>query len=147
MATIDDIKKLFKANQANMNKGFENLQGQMKDFKEEVKQTITDSLKLTNEKVDLLETQLKEKEEKITTLQREFDLHKRKNNLIIFGIQENETTIVELEAITSNIFKKVTGIEVNGDDFNDIYRIGKKGEKCRPILISFLSCKKITNNS
>lgn len=143
MASLEQITLLFEASNANMNKGFENLHVEMKEFKEEVKQTIADSVKLTNEKVEILEAKLQEKDEEIKSLQKDLDLYKRKNNLVVFGVQDNEQTIEELEAIISNLFKKVAGIEVNENDYSDIFRLGKIREKCRPILVSFVSNKKM----
>lgn len=143
MASLEEIKLLFENSNASINKGFENLHVEMKEFKEEVKQTVADSLKITNEKVEILEAKLKQKDEEIKSLQKDLDLYKRKNNLVVFGVQDNEQTNEDLEAITSNLFKKVAGIEVNENDYSDIFRLGKKGEQCRPIMVSFVNSKKM----
>lgn len=143
MASIDEIKLLFEASNANTSKGFENLRTEMKNFKEEVKQSVTESLKTVNEKVDMLETKLNEKDEEIMSLKRDLELNKRKNNLIVFGVKDNEHSPEELEAVISNLFKKVTGIEMKENDFNDIYRLGKKGEKPRPIIVSLGNGRKM----
>lgn len=143
MASIDEIKKLFEASDDNVKKGFENLEKEMKDFKEEVKKTVTESLKPTNEKVELLEAKLKEKDEQILLLQRDLDLHKRKNNLVIFGVQESESTTDELDSIICNLLHKVTNVGFVANDFNDVFRLGKRSEKCRPIVVSFVSYRKL----
>lgn len=142
MATLDEIKKLFESSDANVEKGFKNLRGEMKDLREDMKQTIAESMQVTNERVEILEAKLKEKDEQITSLHKDFEYYKKRNNLVMFGVPENEQNVEELETNVFNLVKKATCIEINENDIDDIFRIGKKGDQCRPVLISLISYRK-----
>lgn len=150
MATLDQIKLLFQESNAKMDKnaaavddGFKSLREEMKEFKEDVKKTVEESLKHTNERVELLECKLKEKDAEILSLQRDLELHKRKNNLVIFGLQEDRNDELCLAATVANLFQKVTSVIFGPNDFNDVFRLGKRNEKCRPIVVSLLSYTKL----
>lgn len=146
MATLDDIMKLLQKNTTSMNDGFKDMKEEMsqlktdmKDFKTEIKKTVDDSLKTTNDKVQMLETKLQEKEEEIQTLRKESDIQKRQNNLLLFNVPENEVSIHDLQITVVNLVRRVLNIPFSEADLNDVYRIGRKHDKIRPILVSLVS--------
>ena len=57
----------------------------------------------------------------------------RKNNVVIFGLSSFEGDIKD--HITANL-KSLLGIELNVDDFNNVYRVGGVEG---PIIVEFLS--------
>lgn len=146
MATLDDVMKLLQQNTTSMNDGFKDMKDEMsqmktdmKDFKTEIKKTVDDSLRTTNDKVQMLETKLQEKDDEIESLRKQCDLQKRQNNVVLFNVPENENSFYELMSIVVNLVSKNTNIAFSDADLNDVYRIGKKGSKCRPILVSLVS--------
>lgn len=134
MASLEDIKKLFEASDKNTNTGFAEIKKDMKTFKEDITKLIKD----TNEKVDQLEKKLKEKDEEIATLKRDFNVKERKNNLILFNVQETDNSLEELQGIILSLFRKFSD-NFSESDFSDVFRIGKKDGRCRPIVVSFVS--------
>lgn len=150
MATIDQIKQLFQesnakmdANAAAVDDGFKSLREEMKELKQDVKKTVEESLKPINERVELLECKLNEKDAEILSLQRDLELHKRKNNLVIFGLQEEGNNELFLSETVASLFQRITTVAFDKNDFNDVFRLGKASGKCRPILVSLLSYKKL----
>lgn len=147
MATFEEIKNLFDSNfngvnLASLQKDVGSIKDDMKKFKEDIKAAVFKALEPTNEKIDKLEKKLEEKDQEILSLRKDLDLNTRKKNIVLFGVQENENSTEELEAIVISLFQKVTKIEFHSNDFNDVFRFGKKvNDKCRPILVSFISHK------
>lgn len=142
MATLDQIKTLFQTNAETMTAGFAKLEKDMQEFKEEIITSVADAIKPTNEKMEILEAKLKEKDEEIGSLRRDLEFTKRKNNLILFGVKENEMPEA-LETVVLNLVRTVTDIKLSSDDIDDAFRLGKKTNgKCRPVLLSLVSNKK-----
>ena len=69
-------------------------------------------------------------------------LHRKGKNILIDGIEEKETNLLELENGTIEFIKEKIDNEFNTKQINFIKRIGRpqKG-KMRPILISLLSLR------
>lgn len=87
------------------------------------------------EKVNILENQERKNAEKIINLQREL----RKNNLVIFGIAENEEEDLLNRVI--EFFNVNLKIKVLISELNQVYRFGRtKGT--RPILVKFVTLHK-----
>lgn len=149
MATLDEITKLFATNsaevKAEMKAGFTGIANEMKTVTNEIKEiktSLAEATKLTNEKISALETKLKEKDEEILALRKDFDVHKRKNNLVLFNVEEKENPH-DLEEMVLTLLHKITKVEFYRNDLNDVFRIGKATGKCRPIIVSFVSHKKL----
>lgn len=146
MASLEDIKKLFENNEQKMEVGFtgmkkeiSNIQNDMKTFKAEIQKVVADSIQATNTRIDMLEEKLKEKEEQIQELRRENDLQKRYDNILLHNIQETEGTYHELPCNVANLIHHIMKIPFSESDIYDVYRIGRKSSKCRPILVSLVS--------
>ncbi|XP_045484610.1 uncharacterized protein LOC123689277 [Pieris rapae] len=108
----------------------------MLDMKEDIKCTIINSLndkfnhlELKNE---LLEKNLEEQTKKINNLERQF----RRKNLILFGVEESEKSYDELEEMVINIINTYIKISCETHNIEAVRRLGKKGEKVRPIVIT-----------
>lgn len=61
----------------------------------------------------------------------------RKNNLVFFGIEENEKSYDNLERNFIKWMEHYLSIKINYNDIQEIKRIGKKSEKLRPIVVTF----------
>ena len=83
-----------------------------------------------------LKTKLEKLEIEVESLKRA----KKQNNLIFFGIKEDEKSNLEL---IQKLKKKLkTDLSINLEDYevNNIYRIGKKlSDKARPTLVTFVN--------
>lgn len=67
------------------------------------------------------------------------EIEKRGNNLVMFGIEDNNSKEEDLTTNIVNILQK-TGINISKQDINKAYRIGGKEKEARPTLINFV-CK------
>lgn len=87
--------------------------------------------------IEELKTENEILREKINYLEK----NRRINNIILYGIKENETTSFCLMELIKKKFKGDLNISVDSRDINSVYRLGKKvkDSKGRPILISFVN--------
>lgn len=109
----------------------------MLEMKEDIKDTIINSLneKFNNLELknDLLEKKIEEQSNKINNLERQC----RRRNLVLFGVEDTEKSYDELEKLVINIINRY--IKISCDIYNivAVRRLGKKGLKVRPIAITF----------
>lgn len=95
--------------------------------------------KIIDEKFTLFENRnmeiiniLDNQESRIDILEREV----RKKNIVIFGVEETERNYTELEKNLLSIIKETMNIDFSNQDLISVRRLGKKGEKTRPILFT-----------
>lgn len=105
---------------------------------------LESEIKNVKDDVEKLKEEIKVRDGRILALEKEFDNYKRKNNLILFNIQELETSDKSIKSTIIEIFQKYVSSTFNENDINDIYRIGKmQPNKIRPILVSFVNYSKL----
>lgn len=99
---------------------------------------LSTKMDILDEKISTLQPQLDElrknqqkQEERLDYLEKEI----RIRNVVIFGALEQENNYLELEKIVLNIFNKDLQIPTNQSEIQHVRRIGKKGEKPRPINV------------
>ncbi|XP_022837636.1 uncharacterized protein LOC111364821 [Spodoptera litura] len=63
----------------------------------------------------------------------------RKNNLVFFGLEESEKSYENLERNFITWVEQYLSVKINNCDIQEIKRIGKKGEKPRPLVVTFLT--------
>lgn len=111
----------------------------------ELKDSITNNImERLDEKLQHIITENKNLKIKVGNLEKEIESLKRgqkKNNLIMFGVNEGERSTQELIQIIINIFKTDLNIQFQEQEIKKIYRLGKEksSESPRPILFSFVS--------
>ncbi|XP_022116679.2 uncharacterized protein LOC110994384 [Pieris rapae] len=125
---------------------FEKIKLEMHSQNAELKESITNSImeKIDDKLIPIIEenNNLKTKVEK---LEKEIDYLKRSeknNNIIIFGLDENEKSSYELILKLKDTFNQDLNIKTEEYDFNKTFRLGKikkESNKPRPILCSFTS--------
>ncbi|CAG4957747.1 unnamed protein product [Parnassius apollo] len=80
----------------------------------------------------------------------------RKKNLVLFGVEEKKGSYFDLVDTVLEIIKEFMKITCEKQEIESVRRIGKIGEKARPVIISFttmdrkievLSIKKALKNS
>lgn len=108
---------------------------------EKITAQVTQNLNnILEEKFKLLDENYKNlKEEFVNQEKRLYFLEKeaRKNNIIFFGIKETETSYSHLENNMINFIEEHFSQEIDRRDLQEMKRIGKKGEKPRPITVTF----------
>lgn len=96
-------------------------------LKDETINNLVNKVTILEESNTRLESKLYNTEKKI-----------KRNNLVIFGVEENSNT--PLLEIIKTIFSEKLNVVVQNSDINDIYRIGKRtGRNKRPIVVRFIS--------
>lgn len=148
MATVEEIQKLLEANNEKLSykidAGFSGIKEEMKSFKNEVSDLVSESLKATNERIISLESNLLKKDNEIASLRKEFELHKRRHNLILFNLYENETSETHLKSMLIEIIQRLVDSNFKEHDIDDVYRLGKKiPQKTRPVILSLVSYSKL----
>ena len=85
------------------------------------------------EKYQTLNARVENQEKRIQFMERQA----RQRNIVFFGIEENETSYVNLE---NNLIKFISdhlSIKLENRDLEAIKRVGKKGDKTRPLIATF----------
>ncbi|XP_045450795.1 uncharacterized protein LOC123659685 [Melitaea cinxia] len=101
----------------------------MEKIDEKIKPVLEENKKLRNELVKL--------EKKVEYMERD----KKFNNIIIYGMKEEEESTLELFTKVKECFLQELEINVEEWEINKIHRIGniQKSGKQRPVLLSFVS--------
>ncbi|XP_049695519.1 uncharacterized protein LOC126054324 [Helicoverpa armigera] len=123
---------------------FDKLQIEMQKQNMELQTTITKNImESMDEKLHpiiaenkILKTKLEKLEIEVESLKRA----KKQNNLIFFGIKEDEKSNLELLQKVKKILKTDLSIKLEDYEVSNIYRIGKKpSDKARPTLVTFVN--------
>lgn len=94
---------------------------------------LEDKFKLFNKKYEDLKEKCENQEKRLYFLEKQA----RKNNIVFFGIKEIETAYFNLEILILNFIKEHFSQELDRRDIQEVRRIGKKGERPRPITVTF----------
>lgn len=98
-----------------------------------VSENISENLTALLEENKSLKTEVKILHDKIKSM----DEHRRKNNIVFFGVKEEQHGESPIEAIIQLIDKDMD-IHIYSSEINNAYRLGvKKDNKPRPILVTF----------
>ncbi|XP_073979895.1 uncharacterized protein [Rhodnius prolixus] len=112
---------------------------------------ITEILKEQNQKYKQLEQENLELIDLISKQTREIERIKRRNNVVFFGIQEEEEEDYEkLEHTIVDVCTNVMSVNLDKSHINYVRRFGKNKGKKRPVVLSCVSnnCKrKLLKNS
>lgn len=135
---MEDITNLLKQIQLEMSEQKQ----QFKIIEENITKNINTNI---NEKFQNLESKNEQLEKKIVDQERRIDAVEkeiRKKNLVFFGIQENEKSYWELEKTMLTVINEKMNVGCLTQEISSVWRIGKKGERTRPIIVSFNSLGK-----
>lgn len=125
---------------------FEKMKTEMQNQNAELRDSITKNImdRMEEKLVPLIEEN-KNLKIKIEKLEKEIEFMKRgekNNNIIIFGLEERETSTSELLQEVRDNLKNDLKINIEDYEINKIHRIGtktKENNKTRPVLCSFIS--------
>lgn len=130
---MDEIKQMLLKLQQDM----AHQKQDMFDMKEDIKSTINNNI---NEKFNILEQKnaiLEKKIEDQGVIISNFERHIRRKNIVMFGVEEYEESYHELEERMIDIVNTCFKLQYNKSHYEEIRRLGKKGEKIRPVVITF----------
>ncbi|KAJ8719894.1 hypothetical protein PYW07_011937 [Mythimna separata] len=82
---------------------------------------------------EALKVKVENQEKRLQNLERQA----RKNNLVFFGVEENENSYESLEKNFITWVEKYLFVKINYNDIQEIKRIGKKEDRVRPLVVSF----------
>lgn len=122
----DEIKKQNNEIKKEVTKIRIDLEKQIREIKEE------------NNELKIEVTNLKEKLQNI-------ERKAKKYNLVVYGLEENETEIEDIQNFLSTINSKCE-VDCRFEDIRDIYRIGKleNDQKIRPLIVELINYKQLT---
>lgn len=103
----------------------------VKQINEIMQHTGQEMKKIREENKYLLE-KIEDQEKRIIELE---DL-KRKNNVVIFGMNEDEQNELELEKNVKALITDDLNLDITNVDINNVFRMGKKQEQPRPIMLA-----------
>ncbi|XP_049871722.1 uncharacterized protein LOC126370734 [Pectinophora gossypiella] len=125
---------------------FEKMKLEMQSQNAELKDSITNSImeKMDEKLIPIIKENKKLKTE-VEKLEREIEYLKRaekNNNIVVFGLEENEQSSIELIQKLKETFNLDLNIKIEEYDINKIYRLGNRksdSNKTRPVLCSFVN--------
>lgn len=117
------------------------MQKQTNDLKESLTKNIMDRI---DEKLTPMIKENEKLKQKICNLENEIEYlkkEKKSNNIVIYGLEENEKSILELFETVKEIFKRDLNLSVEKNEVDRLYRLGKNKveNKYRPVLVSFIN--------
>lgn len=129
---MEEIKNMLVRMQQDMAQQNQN----MLEMKEEIKNTIVNSLTERFDNIEqknkLLEKKIDDQHTRINYLERQL----RRRNIVLFGLEEEENSYHELEEKIIKIITTYLEVECNFNNIEATRRLGKKGEKVRPVVVT-----------
>ncbi|GBP46897.1 hypothetical protein EVAR_37801_1 [Eumeta japonica] len=129
---MEDIKKILISLQEEVRQQ----KVDMQSMKEEIKNTIINTVNDKITQIEIKNEQLEENLEKQKTSIKNLERFNRRKNLIFFGVEENEKSYHSLEEIILDIIRNYLKIRCDDNCIEYVRRLGKKGEKIRPIVVT-----------
>lgn len=116
---------------------FNKMKIEMQNQTKEIISQMDEKLVSFTREIEDLKSENQKLKERINNIEK----NKRFNNIIVFGLRENEQSPTDLMEITKKKITTDLKISLENRDINSIYRLGKKNasEKGRPILISLVN--------
>lgn len=98
-----------------------------------IKSTLDEKFKSIDEKYENLKEKLETQEKRLYILEKQ----SKQRNIVIFGLEESEKLYTDLEKNIQSFINKYFSVGLELRDIQETRRIGKKGEKPRPISVTF----------
>lgn len=93
---------------------------------------LVEKFQAMEEKYENLKETLENQEKRLYFLEKQ----SRQRNVVIFGLEETERSYADLEKIVMNFIHKYFPLKLQRSDVQEARRIGKKGDKPRPITVT-----------
>ncbi|KAJ4433826.1 hypothetical protein ANN_16138 [Periplaneta americana] len=118
-------------------------------IKDSIVSELKSALARNTEVIEKLEASLREKDERIASLERKLEdkqdaleQYQRRQSLRIFGIPENNNE--DTDQIAIEVAAKV-GVNLVVSDIDRSHRVGRQGDRPRPVIVKFVSYRKEEN--
>lgn len=134
-STINDLVALMKIQSTKL----DSIQKDIQTSKDEVKEYVDEKLGGFGKKFEEMEMKINHQDEIIGSLGKkllESEMAVKRRNLILYRIAESEKTQTELMQGVLNLLEKIIP-NINHKDIDFIYRLGKKENNNRPIIVGF----------
>lgn len=110
---------------------------------DKVTEQVTNNINYTlEEKFNAIEIKYENLKEKLDNQEKRLhflEKQSKQRNIVIFGLAETETSYADLEKHILSFINQYFSVDLERRDIQETRRIGKKGEKPRPITITFTS--------
>lgn len=137
MQTMEEVMNMLRKIQSELNEQKLTIVQSAESVTQQVTHNINFKLEekfnLMEEKYNNLEEKLENQEKRLYFLEKQ----SRQRNIVIFGLAETETSYENPEENIINFIKQYFSIGLESRDIQETRRIGKKGEKPRPITVTF----------
>lgn len=98
-----------------------------------INETLEEKFKAIDEKYENLKEKLDNQEKRLYFLEKQ----SKQRNIVIFGLMETETSYANLEKNVLSFINQYFSAGLDRRDIQETRRIGKKGERPRPISVTF----------
>jgi len=98
--------------------------------------SVKDFLTYKVEQQEIAVLKLQEDYANLSKLLESLKSDKKKNNLMIFGLQQTSESLIDNVV---NLINKKVGVEIEKRDINNIFRVGKNRSDKRPVLVQFVT--------
>ncbi|KOB75906.1 Endonuclease-reverse transcriptase [Operophtera brumata] len=130
---MEEIREMFKQLQADVNDTKNSLREMESNITKNVNNNINEMVGNLQVKIQTLETENELQERRLDTIERT----QRQRNLVMFGVEEKERGYSDLVNKILNILNDEMNVNCTLLEIQALRRIGRKGDKIRPIVISF----------
>lgn len=136
-----------------------NVEQQVVEFKDIVKQQLEEEMQTkVDDTVKRFTGNIQEVKKSIQETKEQADEHRdkesRRNNIIIYNVPESEEPRLDDRnrcdiAFCLQMFNSCMNLGITEDDFVNVFRLGRRGESARPLLIQLVgyNCKNIIMES
>ncbi|XP_047026150.1 uncharacterized protein LOC124634574 [Helicoverpa zea] len=133
---MDEVLKALQKIQKELDEQKITIQKSGENVTEQVTKNINNILdekfKSLEEKYENLKEKVENQEKRLYFLEKQA----RQRNIVLFGLIETESSYSNLENIILNFINEHFSVKVDHRDIQEAKRIGKKGERPRPIIIT-----------
>ncbi|XP_063369763.1 uncharacterized protein LOC134658089 [Cydia amplana] len=125
----------------NIQKDLEEQKIEIRKSGENVAELVTLNVnKILDEKKILWEENHEKLKEKVESQEKKIyflEKQARQRNIVFFGIKEDETSYANLQDNITRFIKENFSVDLDHRDIQEVKRIGKKGERPRPLIVTF----------
>lgn len=129
---MEEMMKVLKQIQEDLAAQKQEMKNMQECITQEINNNINEKFGNIENRTNNLEIKLNQQQEKIDQMERQL----RKKNLIVFGLEETEQGYAGLQELFLTTLKQVMEIAIHPSEIEMVRRLGKKGSKTRPIVVT-----------
>lgn len=130
MEALKNIQKELNAQKIEIQKSGEKVTAQVTL---NISNKLEEKFTIWEEKHRILKEKTEHQEKRLQIIEKQA----RKRNIIFFGIEEGESSYHNLENNILKFINEKFSLKFNSRDIQEVKRVGKKGDKPRPIIVTF----------